>query len=268
MRSFHNRQEAEARERELVLAQRTAQLEERSLQLESFSYSVSHDLRSPLRAINGFAQILSQRHRVGLNEEGRHSIDNILDASAHMGRLIEDLLSYTRLGRSAITLKPVALSEILTPVIRNLEPRALELGVSLEVADDLPFVMGDRTLLSQVFANLLDNAITYRRPDRASVIELKWKEEGKNVVVSVTDNGIGIDAAHFEKIFEVFQRLHPQEQYPGTGIGLAIVMTATQLLRGAVRVESTLGSGTTFHVTLEWAAATESVLPFASTTRV
>ncbi|MGA2552569.1 MAG: ATP-binding protein [Burkholderiaceae bacterium] len=258
MASTETKLEAKVLERTVELAQRTAELEERSRQLESFSYSVSHDLRAPLRAISGFAQILSQRHRTGLDAEGKHFLDNIVEASSHMGRLIEDLLSYSRLGRTAFTLKPIDLSEVLGIVLLNLESRALEQGVRLEVAEDLPRVMGDSTLLFQIFANLLDNAITYRRPHVPSVVTLSWKREGDNVVLSVSDNGIGIDAAQFEKIFEVFQRLHTQERYPGTGIGLAVVTRAAQLQHGAVRVESTLGTGSTFHVTLQRAAAPAS----------
>jgi light-regulated signal transduction histidine kinase (bacteriophytochrome) len=238
MKSVHNILEAEAREGTAALAHRRAQLEEQSRQLESFRYSVSHGLLAPLRAISGFA---------------------------HMGRLIEDLLTYSRLGESEIILKSVALSEVLNPVIRNLEPRAKELGVRMEVAADFPNVLGDRTLLSQIFSNLLDNAITYRRCDLPGVVTLSWKEDGIKVVVSVSDNGIGIDPANFDRIFETFQRLHTQEQYPGTGMGLAIVLTATRLQHGAVRVESTLGTGSTFHITLEGAP---SIAPNAPAARV
>lgn len=248
-------------ERTQELAQRTAELEERSQQLESFSYSVSHDLRAPLRAISGFAQILARRHRQDLDEQGKHYLDNIVDASEHMGRLIDDLLTYSRLGRSEIILKPVALSEVLPILIRNFEGRAQELGVKMEFADDLPLVMGDRTLLSQILTNLLDNAISYRRTDVPSVVILSWTAEGDNVVLKVSDNGIGIAAAHFERIFEVFQRLHTQEEYPGTGIGLAVVLRAAQLQQGAVRVESTVGMGSTFYVTLKRAATPTSVSP-------
>jgi signal transduction histidine kinase len=135
----------------------------------------------------------------------------------------------------------------------------------MEVAADFPNVLGDRTLLSQIFSNLLDNAITYRRCDLPGVVTLSWKEDGIKVVVSVSDNGIGIDPANFDRIFETFQRLHTQEQYPGTGMGLAIVLTATRLQHGAVRVESTLGTGSTFHITLEGAP---SIAPNAPAARV
>lgn len=260
--------ERQVLERTAELAQRTAELQERSQQLEAFSYSVSHDLRAPLRAIHGFAEILARRHATVLDEQGRHFLDNIVVASAHMGRLIEDLLTYSRLGRSAIQLKPIALTDVMDIVIRNLTARASENGVLIEVASDLPFVMGDRTLLSQIFTNLLDNAITYCRPDIPGLVTLGWKEEAGEVTISVSDNGIGIDPAHFEKIFEVFQRLHTQEQYPGTGIGLAVVMRAAQLMRGAVCVESSLGMGSTFHVALERAAMPSWITPASPEARV
>jgi len=260
--------ETQVMERTVELAQRTAELQARSQQLEAFCYSVSHDLRAPLRAINGFAEILSKRYRTVLDEKGSHYLDNIVAASAHMGRLIEDLLTYSRLGQSAIILKPIALSEVMEIVIRNLAARASEQGVKIQVASNLPLVTGDRTLLSQIFTNLLDNAITYRRPDLPGVVTLSWVAVGETVVISVSDNGIGIDAAHFERIFEVFQRLHTQEQYPGTGVGLAVVMRATQLQRGAVRVESTLGKGSTFHITLERVVKPGDGAPFASSPSV
>lgn len=250
--------ETRVTERTLQLEQRSSELEERSAQLEktnqqleSFSYSVSHDLRAPLRAISGFSQILARRHRDELSEEGRHFLDNIVEASAHMGRLIDDLLSYSRLGRKAIVLKPVALGQILHNISNTLQSRIVESKASLLIPDDLPAVTGDQTLLTQIFTNLIDNALTYRKPEIPAQVSVKWRDAGDgHVVISVSDNGIGIAAEHFEKIFSVFQRLHSQDEYQGTGIGLAVVQKSVGMLDGKVSLESSPGSGSTFHVQL------------------
>jgi signal transduction histidine kinase len=238
-------------QRSLQLEERSAQLEKTNLQLESFSYSVSHDLRAPLRAISGFSQILERRHRNELSEEGRHFLDNIVEASAHMGRLIDDLLSYSRLGRKAIVLKPVATGQILLNISTTLQSRIVETRSSLHIPDDLPAVIGDHTLLTQIFTNLIDNALTYRKLEIPAQVSVHWRNAGNGqVVISVSDNGIGIAAEHFEKIFSVFQRLHSQDEYPGTGIGLAVVQKSVDMQNGKVWLESTPGSGTTFHVQL------------------
>jgi len=255
--------EARVMERTEQLEQRSRQLEERSAQLEktnqqleSFSYSVSHDLRAPLRAVSGFAQILAKRHREDLNEEGRHFLDNIVQASAHMGQLIDDLLSYSRLGRAAVTLKSVALAEVMDSIRLTLLPRVTETGATLHVPGDLPNVTGDSTLLRQIFTNLIDNALTYRKPGVPAQISVQWqRDDDGQTVASVTDNGIGIAAGHLSSIFNVFQRLHSQDDYPGTGIGLAVVQWAVETQGGKVWVDSTPGVGSTFHVQLP--AATE-----------
>jgi len=247
-------EEAQTLRRELEerVASRTVELADANKRLESFSYSVSHDLRTPLRAISGFAQILARRHRETLNEEGQRYMDNIVRASALMGRLIEDLLNYSRLGRQTVTLKSVALDEVVADVMRQLQPRVAELGAEIHIADPLPLVRGDPTLLTQIILNLLDNALTYCKPGSPPRVELSCRTEpgSREVTISVTDHGIGIAAAQFEAIFGVFQRLHSQDEYPGTGIGLATVKQAAAMLGGQVWVESEPGVGSTFHVKL------------------
>jgi signal transduction histidine kinase len=248
---------AEVQERNLELEQRTRQLEERTSelenanrQLESFSYSVSHDLRAPLRAISGFALILAQRHRDSLNPQAQHYLDNIVEASTHMGRLIDDLLSYSRLGRSAIAINPVSLKMVMDQIIRSLQPRAIESGARFDIPQDLPLVQGDATLLSQIFTNLLDNALLYRKAGVPARVTLTWQRGGNDIVVSVTDNGIGIADKYFDAIFKVFERLHNQDAFPGTGIGLAVVKKSVELQGGKVWVTSVPGAGSTFHVQL------------------
>jgi len=235
------------------VADRTAQLESANQQLEGFSYSVSHDLRAPLRAISGFSQILARRHRGSLDEEGRRYMDNIVLASERMGELIEDLLEYSRLGRKAVTLRPVDLSLVLTRVTGDLAARIAEIGATMTVPPDLPPVSGDPTLLQQIFSNLIGNAVIYHSLDAAPRVDVSCRSDGRYLIVSVADNGIGIAAEYLEKIFNVFQRLHSEEEYPGTGIGLAIVKKSVAMLGGEVWVESKLGVGSTFFVRLEQA---------------
>jgi PAS domain S-box-containing protein len=232
------------------LAQRTIQLEAANKELEAFSYSVSHDLRAPLRAISGFAQIVARRHRANLNEEGQHYLDNIVEASARMGHLIDDLLAYSRLGRQAVRRQAVPLRDLLTQIAGNLAGRLAEVGGHLSLPAETPVVQGDPTILSQIFTNLLDNALTYRRPETPPQVAVSCHSETGYVTIRVADNGLGIPAEYHAKIFNVFQRLHSEEEYPGTGIGLAIVKKSVELLGGQVGVESVVGVGSTFWVKL------------------
>jgi len=237
-------------ELELRVQERTAQLQAANKELESFSYSVSHDLRAPLRAISGFSAIIARRHRANLNEEGQHYVDNIVQASEHMGHLIDDLLTYARLGRTGVRREPVSLASLMNEISRNMQSCLAEIHGTLHISEDLPVVIGDHTLLSQVFTNLLDNAFKYRKPDVASQVCVTYRSGGNHVVVEVSDNGIGIPLEYQEKIFNVFQRLHSEEEYPGTGIGLATVKKSVELLGGSVWVESKVGEGSTFFVRL------------------
>jgi PAS domain S-box-containing protein len=242
--------ERHAAEMEERVAQRTAELREVNAELEAFAYSVSHDLRAPLRAINGFAQIIARRHRDSLNEEGQHYFDNIIQASTHMGHLIDDLLRYSRLGRQAVRHQPVPMGDVLAQVADSLAGRVAETGAHLSLPDDLPVVQGDQTLLGQIFTNLLDNALTYHRSGVPPQVVVSCQAEADHVILSVADNGIGIPPEFHEKIFNIFQRLHSQDEYPGTGIGLAIVKKVVGLLGGQVWVESVVGEGSTFYVEL------------------
>jgi len=229
---------------------RTRQLEVANKELESFSYSVSHDLRAPLRAVTGFAQILQRRHRAALADEGQRYLDNIVTASERMARLIDDLLEYSRLGRKALRLGTVPLDEVMRHLRVDFAPRLAEEGGRLEIAAGLPEVRGEQNLLERLFSNLVDNALTYRQPGEAAVVSIGWRPEGERVEVVVSDQGIGIAPEHQAKIFDVFQRLHGDEEFAGTGIGLAVVKKLADLLDGEVRVESEPGKGSTFIVSL------------------
>lgn len=237
-------------ELEARVAERTAQLTLANRELETFSYSVSHDLRAPLRAINGFATIIARRYRADLNEEGRHYLDNIIQASQHMGALIDHLLAYARLGRAGVRHLPVPLAALLDQLAANAHAQLAALGGTISVADDLPVVIGDPTLLSQIFSNLIENALTYQQPERPPQIAIGHQRTDGCAMIRVSDNGIGIPREYHTKIFNIFQRLHSDEQYPGTGIGLATVKKAVDLLGGDVTLESQVGIGSTFTISL------------------
>ena len=236
-------------ELEQRVIERTAQLESAYREIEAFSYSVSHDLKAPLRAISGFASIIARRHREGLNEEAQHYFDNIVTASDRMSALITDLLEYSRIGRRTIELKPVPLAQILPQVVDVLSDKIKETGTAVSIPDDLPAVLGDAGLIRQAFTNLLENALIFRKEAIPLIIEIGYTLEKDRLTVRVTDNGIGIPKEFHEKIFNMFQRLHSEDQYEGTGIGLAIVRKAMKLMDGDVRVESEPGKGSSFFIT-------------------
>lgn len=238
-------EELEARVRD-----RTRQLEAANKELEAFSYSVSHDLRAPLRAVTGFAQIVARRHRPALSEEGQRYVDNIVTASERMARLIDDLLEYSKLGRKALRFGNVSLAEVLRHVQEDFATRLAEEGGSLEVAPDLPAVRGEATLLGRLFSNLVDNALTYRRAEQPARVRVAWRRVGGRIEVDVADEGVGIPGEHLDKIFDVFQRLHSDEEFAGTGIGLAVVKKVADLLEAELRVVSKPGRGSTFTVAL------------------
>jgi len=233
-------------ELELKVKQRTAQLESANKELESFSYSISHDLRAPLRAIYGFSQILAGRHREYLNEEGKQYMDYIVESSIRMEQLINDLLNYSRLGRKTVEIRPVSLKKITDAIFDDFKPQIDEIGGKFKLTDAPPVISSDESLLIQIFSNLVGNAIKYRRTDTDLLIDISFETIQDAVLIKVADNGIGIPMEHCEKIFNVFQRLHGEDKYPGTGIGLANVKKAVSMLDGTIYVESTVGKGSTF----------------------
>ncbi|RMG89265.1 MAG: PAS domain S-box protein, partial [Candidatus Dadabacteria bacterium] len=237
-------------ELELRVAERTAALEAANRELEAFAYSVSHDLRAPLRAIQGFAEIIADRHRDALDEEGRRYFDYIIEASHNMARLIDDLLAYSRLGRSAVERKPVDLGAVLERVLQTLAPRIAAEGAVVRLEGEFPQVLADAGLLERALVNLVDNALTYHEPGVPARVEVFCEPQGDEVRIAVRDHGIGIDPRFHEKIFDMFQRLHQTDAYPGTGIGLALVKKAARLLGGTCGVESEPGKGSTFWITV------------------
>jgi light-regulated signal transduction histidine kinase (bacteriophytochrome) len=232
------------------LESQNAQLASTNEALQAFSYSVSHDLRTPLRAIESFAHILVEGHRDELSADGRHCLDQIIANSKRMGSLIETLLQYARTGRAAVTTEPVPLAPIVQQLASLFGERIKATGTRFEVVRPLATPLGDTLLIGQILSNLVDNALTYRCPERAPEVRLSAVRDGGQVVLSVADNGIGIEPEYHDKIFQVFQRLHGPDEYPGSGIGLAIVAKSARLMDGEVHVESELGRGSTFTVWL------------------
>jgi signal transduction histidine kinase len=240
------------------VTERTAQLMAANRELETFSYSVSHDLRAPLRAICGFAEILRAERSASIGEDGRRCLDKIIAAGARMGRLIEDLLLYARTGHAAERAVAVPLASLLGQLTAEFAERIAAAGARIEIATPLATPLGNPTLIGQILNNLVDNALTYRCPRGTPEIRIAAKHAGKDVVIQVADNGIGIEPDYHQTIFQVFQRLHGRDEYPGTGLGLAIVAKAVRLMGGDVSVESAPGRGSTFSVRLPAAGGGDS----------
>ena len=230
--------------------ERTAQLEAANKELESFSYSVSHDLRAPLRALDGYSQAVLEDCAAQLPEEGRRYLHTIRAAAQRMGALIDDLLTFSRLSRLPLNKRPVDTVGLVHDAIEELAPQRAGRHIEMRVGD-LPASPGDPALLKQVWINLLSNAFKYTGKREAAVVEIGC-EPGKGAsVFFVRDNGTGFDMRYADKLFGVFQRLHLVEEYEGTGVGLAIVQRIIQRHGGRVWAEATLDRGATFYFTLE-----------------
>ena len=233
---------------ELRVEQRTEELRSTNKELESFVYSISHDLRAPLRSIMGFSEIISRRHKDSLNEEGREYFGYVMEAAKNMANLIEELLKFSRLGRNTTSSIQVPLKDVLEMVLHNLSQDIDENHAQIIIPAQMPTIKGDRAMAGQIFSNIIQNAIKYHRKGVYPEIVVSVSENENKVVVKVKDNGMGIPEEYFEKIFNLFQRLHSNEDYPGTGIGLAIVKKAVNALDGSIFLESEVGVGTTFIV--------------------
>ena len=231
------------------LSQKAAELTALNKELEAFSYSVSHDLRAPLRHIDGFVNMLRQHAGPALDDAARHYMLRIEGASSTMTRLIDDLLTFSRAGRGVLNKIPIALDRMIADIIDDLKPDIAGRRVDWSIGA-LPVVHGDRNLLRQVFFNLLENAVKYTRPRDAARIDIACAGEGTDVIIAVRDNGVGFDMQYAHKLFGVFQRLHSAEEFEGTGIGLANVARIIQRHGGRVWAEGTKGRGAAFFVAL------------------
>lgn len=228
---------------------RTAELETANKDLEAFAFSVSHDLRAPLRTMDGFSQILLERYAPKLEPECRRYLGLVRKGAATMGRLIDDLLKFSRLGRQAVARSSLSMERVVRAAAASLADQIEGRRVSLRVGA-LPPCEGDPALLHQVWVNLLSNALKFTRERPEAVIEIDSREEAGETVYRVKDNGVGFDMRHVDRIFGVFQRLHPKEQYEGTGVGLAIVARIIERHGGRVWARGEPGRGAEFFFTL------------------
>lgn len=240
------------------VSRRTRQLAEMNQEMEAFAYSVSHDLRAPLRAMQGFAQALQEDFADQLDPLAQQYCRRIVAAAARMDTLILDLLAYSHISRAHLQLQPLSLAAALQEALSMLEVEIRESQAQVVIKTPLPWVRAHPATLGQVVSNLLSNAIKFVEPGVRPQVEV-WaepQEEGikkrRWVRLWVADNGIGIDPAHQERIFRVFERLHGIEAYPGTGIGLAIVKKGIERMGGRVGVESRLEAGSRFWVELPY----------------
>jgi len=217
-------------------------------ELRQFAYVASHDLQEPLRMVTSYLQLIDTRYTDRLDADGRVFINYAVDGATRMKALINDLLMYSRVQRGQDAFVTVDLNRVLTRVLQNLEIAITE-NNALITHDPLPVIRGSENEMSQLFQNLIGNAIKFRR-DEAPVIDIKCQKLTDAYVIKLTDNGIGIEKQYLGRIFEVFQRLHTREKYPGTGIGLAIVKKVVENHGGTITVDSELNKGTTFTITL------------------
>jgi light-regulated signal transduction histidine kinase (bacteriophytochrome) len=234
------------RELEEGVQRRTAELELANKELESYSYTVSHDLRAPLRSIDGFARIFEERYGAQVDVEGRRLLGIIRESSRRMGLLIDSLLAFSQLGRVSVAAAPVDMGALAAEAWTELGAN----GTPAFSMGELPPVHGDRALLKQVWGNLLSNAVKYSAKTPEARIEVSGDRREGELVYCVADNGVGFDMRYAGKLFGVFQRLHPEDEFPGTGVGLATVQRIVLRHGGEVWAESHPGFGARFFFSL------------------
>jgi PAS domain S-box-containing protein len=234
---------------EKELRQATGELERSNEELQQFVYAASHDLREPLRTISGFLKLLIDRYEPQLDNKARQYITHAVEGATRMSQFIQDLLEYSRLDRTGAALEPTEAGRALTEALANLGSLIQEAGASV-IYEELPAVIGDPTQLLQLFQNLIGNAVKFRSPARTCRIHVGVQKRSGRWEFSVRDNGIGIDPGQYERIFVIFQRLHTRDEYPGTGVGLAICKRIVERHGGRIWVESEPDMGSTFYFTL------------------
>ncbi|MEP0987617.1 ATP-binding protein [Ekhidna sp.] len=230
------------KELEEIVSQRTIDLKTANEELESFSYSVSHDLRAPLRAINGFSEALIEDYSKEIPDEASKYLNRIAANASKMGGLIDDLLEFSRMNRKKVNHQELNLVAMINQVVDDIFPESKSI---LEVGD-LPTISGDQMMLTQVFTNLISNAIKYSSKEENPQVVLSSIEEKDSVVISVKDNGAGFNMDYYDKLFQVFQRLHTESEFEGTGVGLALCSKIMKSHDGEIWAESEQGKGATF----------------------
>jgi light-regulated signal transduction histidine kinase (bacteriophytochrome) len=231
--------------------QRTAELDTANKELETFTYSVSHDLKAPLRGIDGYSRLLLEQCQDQLDEEGRLFLNNVRHGVDQMSLLIEDLLAYSRMERRSLNGQSVDLARLVTSILdeRRADIEARGMIIAMQGLQELT-ASADLEGLTMVLRNLVDNALKFTRDSPPPTLTIRGTAAEKSVILEFHDNGIGFDMQFHDRIFEIFQRLQLAEDYPGTGVGLAIVHKAMQRMGGRVWVESTPGQGATFYLEL------------------
>lgn len=245
--AFHN--EEQARKLELI-EKLNEELREANQQLEAFTYSVSHDLRGPLRSLRGFAELVLEDHAVHLDEGGRGYLERIKAAATRMDRLIRDLLDYSRIMREEMKLQCVSLGELINDVM-GMNGQFSAARLELNLNGDLLPVVAHPTLLGQCFANLLGNAIKFVKSGKVPRVNISTEKHEDRVRIWIEDNGIGIDPAYHQKVFGLFERVGNVKEHEGTGIGLAIVARSVERMGGQCGVESAVGQGSRFWIELK-----------------
>jgi signal transduction histidine kinase len=232
------------------IEERTAALQESNSQLEGFCYSVSHDLRAPLRSMQGFSHALVEDHGESLNAEGKDFARRILAAAEHMDGLLADVLAYSRLSRQQFEPEAVDVAGVIEDVLIQLQSETRKRNAVIHKDNIRCAVKAHRSALELMLLNLLENALKFVPNGVAPVITISTEERGERCRVCVRDNGIGISREHHQRIFRIFERLHGIETYPGTGIGLALVQKAAERMNGHVGVDSAPGQGSLFWIDL------------------
>jgi len=230
------------------VAARTLALNAKSRELETFAYSVAHDLKAPLRGIDGYSRLLLEDHAADLNEEGRFFLETIHGSTEEMNQLIDDLLDYSRLERREFKPDRVELGPLVETIIGQKKRETTESSIDFIVNVNGGSVVADLNGLTQSLRNYIDNAVKFTQKVARPRIEVGSEETLKNFVVWVRDNGVGFDMKYHDRIFNIFQRLNHSEEYPGTGIGLAIVRKAMERMGGRAWAESSPGQGATFYI--------------------
>jgi PAS domain S-box-containing protein len=244
------RREDEVRQLNQELAMRAAQLDASNKELEAFAYSVSHDLRAPLRHVSGFAELLQKSAAASLNEKSQRYLSMILEATGRMGSLIDDLLAFSRISRAEAHNSTIDLNELVREAVREVEQDAKGRDITWNI-EALPSCYGDRSMLRLAFVNLIGNAVKFTRMRPQAEIEIGCiNQNGGDPIVFVRDNGVGFDMKYADKLFGVFQRLHPQESFEGTGIGLATVQRIVHRHGGRTWAEGKVDGGATFFFSL------------------
>jgi light-regulated signal transduction histidine kinase (bacteriophytochrome) len=234
---------------ELKVIARTVELETVNKELASFSYSVSHDLRAPIRAISGYTKVLEEDYADKIDDEGKKSLQAIINNTKRMGMLIDDLLAISRLGRKQVTYFEINMDSQVSSIKEEVLREDHENRINFVVKDLFP-AKGDQALVKQVWINLISNSVKYSKNEPLAYIEVGAFEKEKDFVYYVKDNGAGFDMLYYEKLFGVFQRLHSQEEFEGTGIGLAIVQKIIHRHNGTVWAESKLNEGACFYFSM------------------